>query len=234
MLKLSDRLQLIADEIKDDESVCDVGTDHGFLPIYLYEKNPDRKIIMSDVSKGSLEKCRQDCEELHPGTDFDLRLGSGIEVLKKGEVDCVVMAGMGGILISELLDYEYYHAHSIKKYILQPRRHIGKLRYFLNDNGYSIIKESLVREGKFIWPVLTVQPVEWAHALNSDPDDIEYEFPYTLIKYKNDLTKEYLENALKLEKEKLESKKSSAKTSFDELRKQEYRVFYLNMLINKL
>ena len=234
MIKLSDRLQLIADEIKQGERVCDVGTDHGYLPLYLYENKIADHVIMTDISKGSLEKCKSDCELYFPDTEFDLRLGSGLEVLNNGEVDTVVMAGMGGILITELMGVDYYFAHTFKRYILQPRRHIGRLRYWLLDNDYTVVKEQLVREGKFIWPVLTVESFGRALSSHMDPDDIEFEYPITLLDFKNDLTFEYLNNALKLEKEKLESKKSGKNTTFEELRTQTHRVEYIEYLLNRI
>ena len=80
--------------------MADIGTDHGFLPVYLWEAGISPHVIMADISRGSLDKARDNCEMLHPGQDFDLRLGSGIEVLADGEVDAVAIAGMGGILMT--------------------------------------------------------------------------------------------------------------------------------------
>lgn len=234
MIKLTDRLQLIANEIEPGERVCDIGTDHGFLPIYLYEKGISPKIIMSDLSYPSLEKCRRNCEQNHPGTEFDLRLGSGIEVLEPGEVDTVVMAGMGGILISELMGVDYDLAHSFKKFILQPRSHVGRLRYWLLDNDFSVVKESLVRENRFIWPVLTVANFGRALPLNMDENDIEFEYPYTLLRYKNDLTEEYLRNAHAVETEKLRAKEQGSSVSFQELRTQRNRVEHIEYLLKRI
>ena len=82
MIKLSDRLQLIAKEVNNGETVADIGTDHGFLPMYLWEQGISPKVIMADVSQGSLKKAQQNCNELYPDNTFDLRLGNGIQVLK--------------------------------------------------------------------------------------------------------------------------------------------------------
>ena len=59
MIKLSDRLQLIAKEVNNGETVADIGTDHGFLPMYLWEQGISPKVIMADVSQGSLKKAQQ-------------------------------------------------------------------------------------------------------------------------------------------------------------------------------
>ena len=118
MIKLTSRLKTIADEIEKGETMADIGTDHGFLPVFLWEKGICPKVVMTDVSSGSLAKARLNCQTLHPEADFDLRLGSGLEVLEPGEVDAVVIAGMGGILMTEILGADIEKAWSFKKIIL--------------------------------------------------------------------------------------------------------------------
>ena len=131
MIKLTSRLKTIADEIEKGETMADIGTDHGFLPVYLWEAGICPKVIMADISRGSLSKAEQNCRSLYPDVDFDLRLGSGIEVLSQGEVDAVAIAGMGGILMTEILGEDIHKAHSFKKMVLQPRNRIGHLRWWL-------------------------------------------------------------------------------------------------------
>ncbi len=232
-MKLTPRLQKIADEIKQGETMADIGTDHGFLPLYLWEQKLSPKVIMADISRGSLDKAAENCRMFRPDETFDLRLGSGLEVLAPGEVDTVVMAGMGGILMSELLGKNLQKAWSFSKYILQPRRHIGRLRFWLYDNGFSIVNEQLVREGKFICEILTVVPKEVAITRQMNAEDIEYEFPLSLVRFRNDLTAEYLRGKLRLEREILESMKMGALTTPKDLQKQEYRVYYLMTLLRR-
>lgn len=232
-MKLTPRLQKIAEEIKPGESMADIGTDHGFLPLYLWENKISPRIILADISPGSLEKAAENCRLFRPQETFDLRLGSGLEVLAPGEVDTVVMAGMGGILMSELLGKDLKKAWSFSKYILQPRRHIGRLRFWLYDNGFSITNERLVREGKFICEILTVVPKEAAITRQLNGDDIEYEFPLSLLRFRNDLTEEYLEGKLRLEKEILTSMQKGSLTTPKDLQRQEYRVYYLTTLLRR-
>lgn len=232
-MKLTPRLQKIADEIKPGETMADIGTDHGFLPLFLWKQGISPQVIMADISKGSLDKAAENCRLLAPDTDFDLRLGSGLAVLAPGEVDTVVMAGIGGNLICELLGKDLQKSWSFTKYILQPRRHIGRLRFWLYDNGFSITNEQLVREGKFICEVLTVIPKEVAMTRQMNAEDIEYEFPLSLVRFRNDLTAEYLQGKLRLEREILESMKMGSLTTPKELQKQEYRVYYLTTLLRR-
>lgn len=155
MITLTDRLQKIADEISRGETVADIGTDHGFLPIYLWENQICPKVIMADVSKGSLDKARCNCQTMYPDVSFDLRLGNGLEVLSEGEVDTVVIAGMGGILMTQIMASDMAKTRSIKKYVLQPRISAGKLRHWLIANDFCITGDRLVRENRFICNVLT-------------------------------------------------------------------------------
>ena len=235
MIKLSERLNKIFDQVDYGESVCDVGTDHGYLPLALLETGKSDKVIMSDISEGSLKKCKENAEQLLPSfAPFDLRQGSGIEVLKSGEVDTVVMAGMGGMLITEIMEKDIPHSLSFRKYILQPRKHVGRLRYWLLDNGFTVVNEDLAKEGKFIWPILTVRPFRRALFVNAGPDDIEFDYPLTLLDFRNEHTEEYLKNALYLERLKLESKSGGSLTTYQELRTQKHRVDRLEYMVERL
>lgn len=234
MLKLSERLQLIADQIKKGETVADIGTDHGFLPIFLWESGISPRVIMTDVSPGSLKKAAENCNRLYPDTVFDLRLGSGIKVLENEETDCLVIAGMGGILMTEILGDDIKKTKSFRKIILQPRNNIGMLRYWLCNNGFYICNEQLVKEKKYICEVLNVMPKEMAVARNLGPDRIEYEYPHTLIKFAGPLTREYLYNKLNIEKEILRGMEASKSVTYEQIRSRRYRIEYIGRLIEKL
>lgn len=232
-MKLTPRLKKIADRIYRGESVADIGTDHAFLPLYLWEAGISPKVIMSDVSEGSLAKARENCQKLHPDTEFDLRLGSGIEVLEKGEVSVVVMAGMGGILMTELLGADVEKARSFSKLIFQPRKDVGKLRFWLFDNGFRITDEALVREGKYICEIISAVPGEIAVTRQLNGDDIEYEFPHSLPDYNDELLTEYLTVKKNLEKAILSNMSKGKYTTAKELRHQQYRIDYIESLLRR-
>lgn len=222
MIALTDRLQMIADEINTGETMADIGTDHGFLPVYLWENRICPKVIMTDVSRGSLDKAGENCSRLYPYEKFDLRLGSGLEVLDAGEVDTVVIAGMGGILMTQIMSYDMAKTMSIGKYVLQPRISSGRLRHWLLANGLSITGDRLVREGRFICNIITAVTVSGANlaGLQDDlsyfsslaEDDIRIEMPIWL---KDDpLGREFIQRRLNSEKdisEKLKSCKYNSK-----------------------
>ena len=81
MLKLSDRLQKISDFINFGESVADIGTDHGFLPISLWELGKSPHVILSDINAGPLEKAAENIKKYYPEVEFDLRTGSGLKTI---------------------------------------------------------------------------------------------------------------------------------------------------------
>ena len=233
MMELSPRLAAIKNEISRGESMADIGTDHGFLPIVLWEEGISPKVIMTDVSAGSLAKAEANCKKADPEAVFDLRLGDGLQTLKKAETDVIVIAGMGGILISEILERDEEKARSFSKLILQPRNHPGRLRHWLYHHGFSICNEQLVREGKYICEIITAVPRETAVILSMDADRVEYEYPHSLIDFLNPLTKEYLERKRQMEKNILANMEKSETMGFAPLRSQRYRIEYLEELIRK-
>ena len=203
MIKLTDRLQVLADQIKQDETMADIGTDHGFLPIYLWENEISPKVIMADISPGSLEKARVNCYENYPDVKFDLRLGNGIQILENGEVDAVVIAGMGGKLMTEILGENLEKSKSFGKLILQPRNGQAKLRSWLLENGFSIVKESLVRENKYICEVITVVPYAAEDAVsysleNEIDDPMCYEVPPWILTA-GELAAPFIQNKINIE-----------------------------------
>ncbi len=111
---------------------------------------------------------------------------------------------------------------------------MGRLRYWLLDNDFTVVHEDLAREGKFIWPILTVESFGRALFVNADPDDIEFEYPLTLLDHRNEHTEEYIKNALRLERLKLESKSEGSLTTFKELRTQKHRVERLEYMAERL
>lgn len=234
MLKLTDRLQSIADEIEQGETMADIGTDHGFLPIYLFEKGISPKVIMADISEPSLNKSRQYVNEFLNDKKVLFRLGSGLKVIEKGEVESIVMAGMGGILMTEILEDDMEKTLSYKKFVFQPRSHIGVLRYWLLKNGFYIFNEKLIREGDKICPIITAKKGERCFDRRTDSWDIEYEFPLSLIKFKSPLLKEYIHVNYQKEIFKLKSMKKAKKQNFINLRRQKHRVEYLEYFMREI
>ena len=233
MINLSARLFAIAGEVNQGETMADIGTDHGFLPVYLWERGICPHVIMADISSGSLDKARENCSRSHPDQPFDFRLGDGIKVLQPGEVDVVVLAGMGGILMTEILETDLEKSWSYKKLVLQPRSNVGRLRHWLYNHSFSIINEQLVREGKYICEILTAVPKEVAVIRSLGPDRVEYQYPRKLLEFQNPLTEEYLQGKRKVEEQILERMVEGGQPE-KLLRGQRYRVEHLEGLLKEL
>lgn len=232
MNQLTDRLKAIALEINHGETMADIGTDHGFLPLFLWQTGISPKVILTDVSRGSLNKAIKNCERIQPGVVFDCRLGNGLEVLGEGEVDVVVIAGMGGILISEIMGRDIAKTGTMGRFVLQPRSAVGELRHWLFHNGFTIVAESLVREGKFICEILTVEPgpekvVDFA-LIREERNSIRWEVPEHYRGKDDDLTRDYLERKLKREEMIFAAMKNSKNTDKNQIEK---NIAYLRSLL---
>lgn len=154
-IKLSDRMQVIADHIEPGETVADIGTDHGQIPVWLFAQGVCPRAILTDISEGSLAKAKETAAAYQFGSGLDFRAGDGLQVLAPGEADAVIIAGMGGKLIRQILADSPEHTFSFRKYILQPRKGAGPLRKWLLENGFRIVSEDIVREGRHLPEIIT-------------------------------------------------------------------------------
>ena len=148
-MKLSKRLQTIADFIKKDEVVADIGTDHAHIPIYLIKNNIISKAYACDINKGPLEKAEENIN-YYGVKNIELRLSNGLEKLKTDEADTFIIAGMGGELIIDILDRGQGFFDKKNTFILSPHTKIEEVRNYLLRKGLKILKEDMcIDEGKF-------------------------------------------------------------------------------------
>ncbi|WP_195939490.1 tRNA (adenine(22)-N(1))-methyltransferase [Romboutsia sp. 1001713B170131_170501_G6] len=192
-MKLTDRLLKIASLVTKGKKIADIGTDHGYIPVHLLNEGYIDFAILADVNKGPLENARKEVRHNNLSDKVDLRLGSGIEVLKKGEVDEVIIAGMGGILISELLEANIEVAQSTEKFILQPMQAHKELRKYLLNNGYEILDEVLVREDFRIYEIIVAK---YTGKNTNVEDEIFYEVGNKLIENKDELLNEFIDKRI--------------------------------------
>ena len=211
---LRPRLKKIADSIIDVECLADIGTDHGYIPVRMIQEKRIKKAIACDINPVPLNRAQSLIVKNKLETTIETRLGSGLSVLKPREADGIVMAGMGGILISELLDECETIAKSAKRLILQPMNAQNHLRSFLEDHNYRIIEETLVREGRRIYEIMVVK----AGTMKMD-HWLEYELGYHYMENKDPLLKDFINRKLELEmriiKETGEKKTSIAQKQFN-------------------
>ncbi|MCC0679030.1 SAM-dependent methyltransferase [Clostridioides sp. ES-S-0005-03] len=193
-MKLTDRLLKIASLVSDGKKIADIGTDHGYIPVYLLKEERVPFAVLADVNKGPLDNARKEVIQNNLLEKVDLRLGSGIEVLEIGEVEEVIIAGMGGILISELLEAKKEVAHSIEKLILQPMQAQEELRRYLLNNGYEILTEVLVREDFRIYEIIVAK---YTGKNTIIEDEIQFEVGIKLLENKDSLFYDFVEKKIK-------------------------------------
>ncbi len=193
-MKLTDRLLKIASLVTDGKKIADIGTDHGYIPVYLLKKGRVPFAVLADVNKGPLDNARKEVIQNNFLDKVDLRLGSGIEILEIGEVEEIIIAGMGGILISELLEAKKEVAHSVEKLILQPMQAQEELRRYLLNNGYEILEEVLVREDFRIYEIIVAK---YTGKNTIIEDEIYYEVGIKLLEDKDSLFNDFIEKKIR-------------------------------------
>lgn len=148
-LKISKRLVAVADIIEKGSTVADIGTDHGYLPIYLVKKNISPKVVAMDVRRGPLEKAKANVEAFGVKDAITLRISDGLTGLEE-KVDAVTICGMGGKLISRILSDSMEKLKTIRQIIVSPQSEVSQFREFLRDNGIVVVQEKMIfDEGKY-------------------------------------------------------------------------------------
>ena len=186
-MPLSERLTAVANLITPGLRVADVGCDHGYLSIHLIKNNISRHVIAMDVRVGPLERAMDHVNEAGLEGDIELRLSDGLDALNEDEVDCVVLAGMGGRLMIDILDRGSERCLEIQEFILQPQSEIETLRHFLEDNGYRIISEDIVLEDDKFYPMMKV-----IHGNMDLGSDVYYRYGSILLREQHPILRAYL------------------------------------------
>lgn len=152
MQKLSLRLSSVAALVKQDAAIADIGTDHGYIPVYLAENNIIKSAVASDINEGPLNSCKNLVKKCSLENVIKTTLSNGLDSLDENDFDTIIIAGMGGELIADILSRHSYVKE--KHLILQPMTHPECVRKFLFDNGFEIENDLVVPDGKHHYNVL--------------------------------------------------------------------------------
>ncbi len=151
---ISKRLQALAEMVTPGNRVVDIGCDHGFLPIFLVQKELSPKVLAMDVRKGPLSGAKAHVVEYGLEDYIETRLSDGLKEYHIGEAQSCVCAGMGGPLMIKILTESRDKAESLEELILQPQSEIPEFRKFLREAGYVITDENILCEdGKYYFPM---------------------------------------------------------------------------------
>lgn len=154
-VNLSKRLKTVADYVSEHARMADIGSDHAYLPAYLAKLNKIDYCIAGEVVEGPLENAKKEIQKTHTESIIIPRLGDGLSVIKKADqLNTIVIAGMGGSLIRDILNRGISHLSGQEKLILQPNVGEKTLRKWLVEHQYVITDEKILKENQHIYEII--------------------------------------------------------------------------------
>ncbi len=187
-MELSIRLKTIASMVDKCNCVADIGTDHGYIPIELIKNNICIKAIASDINKGPVRKASMNITLEDLQGKIDPRLGAGLTTVKVGEAQGIIIAGMGGNLIRDIIEQGLDVFKKSNFAVLQPVQNPEVLREYIYKKGYNILDEELcIDENKF-YEIIKIQYNNEVKKI----DSIFYEVGKSLIDKKHILVPEFI------------------------------------------
>lgn len=151
---LSTRLQKIASYLPKKSYFADIGSDHAYLPCYVCLHDENAKAIAGEVVEGPFKSARASVQAHQLADVIDVRLGDGLAVLRCDEIKQIVIAGMGGPLITSILENGKEKLGSVERIIAQPNVDAKAVRKWLNHQGYDISQEEIVEENDHFYEII--------------------------------------------------------------------------------
>lgn len=205
------RLECIKSMVPKCSVAADIGTDHGYVAEMLLQDNICDKVIATDLNEGPLNRAIEHLTSVNLNYKCDFRLGSGLTVLDKNETEAIIIAGMGGELIADIIETSRNIALQAKELILQPMTTGDKLRRYLSENGFKIIDENIVRELHHYYFIIKAVPGE-----DEIKDEIYYEISKILLEKKDPLMFEYLNKILNVNENIINSIEKNTSSDYNE------------------
>ena len=191
MTTLSERLRLVADMIRPGRTVADIGSDHARLALFLAEQGIAPRVIVSELGKGPFSRAHRSVQESPYRGRIELRQGNGLQVLVPGEVDEVVLAGMGGDTIIEILGHDWNKAASFQRFLFQPMTRAKTVRAnWRSRDGLSKMKGWCGKNR--IYVVIAARPGHVSYSLSH----LELEVGPFILKADHELKRDYIEGIL--------------------------------------
>ena len=230
-MDVSKRIEFIVNNLDKVECLADIGTDHGYVPLRALEEGKANRIIACDVNKDPLDKAKLNAISEGIGDELEFRLGSGFKPLDAGEANEVVIAGMGGNLIRDILEADLEKVSAVEMLVLQPAQNPEILRQYLYENNYEIIKEDLCKDEGIFYELFKVKRAE-GQAI--ELDSIYYEVSPMLLRQKHPLMKEYLELKVKEYNKILGFITEETESAINRKKEIEEKINIINSMINYL
>ena len=161
MIELGERLTRVASFVPNGSKVCDVGSDHAYLPVYLIQNKKITSAIAGEVVEGPFLSAKQTVRDYLMEDHIEVRFGDGLKILsKEDEVMAVTICGMGGELISRILEagYSGSHLNGRERLILQPNVAEHYVREWLMNHSYQIVEETVVSDNHRLYEIIVAEP----------------------------------------------------------------------------
>ena len=156
-MNIGDRLEAIGKLVPQGCVLADIGTDHAYLPVWLLEQGKIASAIAGDIAEGPCLAAKNTVSMHGMKGKVEVRLGSGLKVLQAGEADCIAIAGMGASTMIEILEADMPLAVEAKRLVLQPMAGAASLRKWLIQNGWCIVAEDLVADGRHLYEIMVAE-----------------------------------------------------------------------------
>lgn len=186
-MQLSKRLRSVASFVTEGNRLADIGTDHGYIPIFLVKEGIIPYAYAMDINRGPLLRADEHIQAEGLESKIETRLSNGMDKLNENEADTVLIAGMGGTLIIDILERGKKVLNTVNELVLSPHSEWEEVRTYLLENSYEIIREEmLIDAGKYyiIIKAKKGSPVEY--------NKVELKYGRLLLEEKNQIMKEYL------------------------------------------
>lgn len=190
-MQLSERLKAVAGLISHGKKLADVGTDHGYIPIYLIRQERIVHAIAMDIGKGPLERARAHIYQYGLEDRIETRLSDGVRALQPGEADCMIAAGMGGPLIIHILEEGAEVVSQMTECVLQPQSEIAKVRKYLWQHEFTIEQEHMIWEDGKFYPMMRVLPGR-KQKLEPELQELYAQYGPCLLKQRHPVLKKFL------------------------------------------
>ncbi len=159
-LHLSDRLTALCNMVTEGNRLCDVGCDHAWVPIFLVQQGKIPGALAMDVVQGPLQMAGANVAAYGYGPYIELRQSDGLDAYEKGQADTLLIAGMGGMLITQILEKDPEKTRDFKEIILEPQSETAQVRRALRRLQLELTEEDMVEEDGKFYPILRAVPTE--------------------------------------------------------------------------
>lgn len=157
-MELSERMAAVAVMVTPGSRLADVGCDHGYLSVWLCRRGIVRKALALDVNRGPLQSAKRSIAEAGLQAYIETRLSDGLSAVEPGEVDSVVIAGMGGRLMRRILSGRKEVLAQVRELVLEPQSEAAEVREYLQNSDFRIDREDMVCEAGKYYPVIRAVP----------------------------------------------------------------------------